>query len=190
MHRCTPADGLGNYFSDNATPPGQTFTTGSNPAGYTLTAIQLKTAGVNSSATGTAKTYTLRLYSISGSTATLISTYLSDNTVGFTDGDWLRYTGMTNVLQPNTVYAYSHRQNGAGWDQISAVLGDTYTGGQGVSDSAGRWRDCLQHKRSVGRRVSGEHGAQWISGHSKRHHCDGKFAGGGNALTVWMCQHR
>ena len=125
----TDLDGL-NYFSDNATPPGQTFTTGSNPAGYTLTAIQLKTAGVNSSATGTAKTYTLRLYSISGGTATLISTYLTDNTVGFTDGDWLKYTGMTNVLQPNTVYAYTHRQNGSGWDQISAVLGDTYPGGQ------------------------------------------------------------
>ena len=125
----TDLDGL-NYFSDNATPPGQTFTTSNNPSGYTLTAIYLKTAGNNSSGTGTAKTYTLRLYSISGSTATLISTYLSDNTVGFTDGDWLRYTGMTNLLQPNTVYAYSHRQNGSGWDQISAVLGDTYPGGQ------------------------------------------------------------
>jgi len=125
----TDLDGL-NYFSDNATPPGQTFTTGSNPAGYTLTAIQLKTAGVNSSATGTAKTYTLRLYSVSGGTATLISTYLTDNTVGFTDGDWLKYTGMTNVLQPNTVYAYTHRQNGSGWDQISAILGNVYAGGQ------------------------------------------------------------
>jgi hypothetical protein len=125
----TDLDGL-NYFSDNATPPGQTFTTGSNPAGYTLTAIQLKTAGVNSSGTGTAKTYTLRLYSIFGSTATLVSTYLTDNTVGFTDGDWLKYTGMTNVLQANTVYAYTHRQNGSGWDQISAVLGNLYAGGE------------------------------------------------------------
>jgi hypothetical protein len=127
----TDLDGL-NYFSDNSTPPGQTFTTGNNPSGYTLTAIYLKTAGVNSSGTGTAKTYTLRLYSISGSTATLISTYLSDNTVGFTDGDWLRYTGMTNVLQPNTVYAYSHRQNGSGYDQISAVSNNpsAYAGGE------------------------------------------------------------
>jgi hypothetical protein len=125
----TDLDGL-NYFDNNSTPPGQTFTTSNNPSGYTLTAIYLKTAGNNSSGTGTAKTYTLRLYSISGSTATLISTYLSDNTVGFTDGDWLRYTGMTNILQPNTVYAFSHRQNGSGWDQISAVLGDTYTDGQ------------------------------------------------------------
>ena len=122
-------DGL-NYFSDNSSPPGQTFTTGNNPAGYTLTAIQLKTAGVNSGNTGTAKTYTLRLYSISGNTATLLSTYLTDNTLGFTDGDWLKYTGMTNVLQPNTVYAYTHRQNGSGWDQISAVLGDLYAGGE------------------------------------------------------------
>ena len=125
----TDLDGL-NYFADNGSPPGQTFTTGSNPSGYTLTAIHLKTAGVNSSATGTAKTYTLRLYTISGSTATLVSTYLTDNTVGFTDGDWLKYTGMTNVLQPSTVYAYTHRQNGSGWDQLAAVLGDLYPGGQ------------------------------------------------------------
>jgi hypothetical protein len=125
----TDMDGL-NYFADNGNPPRQTFITGSNPAGYTLTAIQLKTAGNNSSSTGTAKTYTLRLYSISGSTATLISTCLSDSTVGFTDGDWLKYTGMTNVLQPSTVYAYTHRQNGSGWDQLSAVLGNLYAGGQ------------------------------------------------------------
>lgn len=127
----TDLDGL-NYFSDNATPPGQTFTTGSNPAGYSLTGIFVKTAGVNSSATGTAKTYTLRLYSMSGSTATLISTYLTDNTVGFTDGDWLEYNGMTNVLQPNAVYAYSHRQNGSGWDQMSAYSNSpsAYAGGE------------------------------------------------------------
>jgi hypothetical protein len=122
-------DGM-NYFSDNSSPPGQTFTTGANPAGYTLTAIYLKTAGVDSGGTATAKSYTLRLYSISGGTATLISTYVTDNTLGFPDGDWLRYTGMENVLQPNAVYAFTHRQNGSGWDQISAVLGDVYAGGQ------------------------------------------------------------
>lgn len=125
----TDTDGL-NYYSDNTPPPGQTFTTGSNPSGYTLTGIFLKTAGTDGNSTGTAKTYSLRLYAISGSTATLISTYLTDNTVGYTDGDWLRYSGMTNVLQPNTVYAYTHRQNGSGWDKISAILGNTYAGGQ------------------------------------------------------------
>jgi hypothetical protein len=126
----TDLDGL-NYFSDNNPPPGQTFTTSNNPAGYTLTAIYLKTAGNNSSGTGTQQTYTLRLFLISGSTATLISTYLSDNTVGFTDGDWLSYTGMTNTLQPNTIYAYTHSRNGPGWDELSAVDdASLYTGGQ------------------------------------------------------------
>ena len=122
-------DGL-NYYSDNANPPGQTFTTGANPAGYSLTAIYVKTGGFDGGQTGTAKSYTLRLYSISGGTATLISTYLTDNTVGFTDGDWLRYSGMTNVFQPNTVYAYTHRQNGVGYDGMSASFADPYAGGQ------------------------------------------------------------
>jgi hypothetical protein len=125
----TDLDGL-NYFSDNNPPPGQTFTTGSNPSGYTLTGIYLQTGGVNSSQTGTAQTYTLRLFSISGSTATLVSTYLTDNTLGFPDGDWLMYSGMTNILQPNTVYAYTHSRNSYGWDQMSGVLGNTYAGGQ------------------------------------------------------------
>jgi hypothetical protein len=122
-------DGL-NYFADNNPPPGQTFTTGSNPAGYTLTGIYLQTAGVNSEDTTEAQTYTLRLFSISGSTATLISTYVTDNTLGFPDGDWLKYSGMTNVLQPNTVYAYTHSRNSYGWDELGAVLGSLYTGGQ------------------------------------------------------------
>ena len=87
-------------------------------------------AGLRSGQTTTPKTYTLRLYTVSGTAATLISTYVTDNTLGFTDGTWLRYSGMTNTLQPNTVYAYTHKQNGAGWDQLAAVLGDLYAGGQ------------------------------------------------------------
>jgi len=125
----TDLDGL-NYFADNNPPPGQTFTTGSNPAGYSLTGIYLQTAGVNSEDTTEAQTYTLRLFSVSGSTATLISTYVTDNTLGFPDGDWLQYSGMTNVLQPNTVYAYTHSRNSYGWDQLGAVLGSLYAGGQ------------------------------------------------------------
>jgi hypothetical protein len=127
----TDKDGL-NYYSDNNPPPGQTFTTSNNPAGYTLTRICVKTAGIDGNSTGSAQTYTLRLFRLDSTDtiATLISTYLTDNTVGFTDGDWLQYSGMTNVLQPNTVYAYTHSRNSYGWDEMSAVLGNTYAGGQ------------------------------------------------------------
>jgi hypothetical protein len=60
----------------------------------------------------------------------LISSYTTDNTLGFTDGDWLEYSGMTNILQPDTVYAYSHHQNGSGWDLLSACTNGVYAAGQ------------------------------------------------------------
>jgi hypothetical protein len=37
-------DGL-NYYTDNATEPGQTFTTGTNGAGYMLNSVTVKTGG-------------------------------------------------------------------------------------------------------------------------------------------------
>ena len=93
------------------------------PAGIggeiTLKAWQHRAAG-----TGIPKTYTLSLYSISGDTATLVSTYATANTLGFPDGSWLEYSDLTNLLQPNTTYAFTHQQNGGGGDQISAVLGN------------------------------------------------------------------
>src|SRR5260370_20648472 len=122
-------DGL-NYYSDNATPPGQTFTTGSNPSGYGLNALYVKTGGYDANNTTTLQNYTLRIYSLSGGTATLISTYVTDNLLGFTHGNWLKYIGLTNILQPNSVYAYTHHRNTAGWDGMSAVTGNLYGGGE------------------------------------------------------------
>jgi autotransporter-associated beta strand protein len=107
----TAQDGL-NYFSNNNPPPGQTFTTGPNAAGYIINGIYFKTSGLNSGSGATgSQAWTVRLYSVSGSTATLLSTYVTGNTVAFSDGDWLLYSGgFTNVLQPNTTYAYTTHQ--------------------------------------------------------------------------------
>ena len=122
-------DGL-NYYSDNGNAPGQTFTTGSNASGYGLVSLYIKTGGYDANNTGTAQTYTLCIYSVSGSTATLLSTYTTDNVLGFTDGAWLKYTGITNIFQPNTVYAYTHHRNGPGWDGMGCATGNPYAGGE------------------------------------------------------------
>src|ERR1035441_8547182 len=122
-------DGL-NYFADNSSPPGQTFTTGTNASGYALGSLYVQTGGYNANNTATAQTYTLRIYSVSGSTATLISTYVTANLLGFTDGTWLQYSGLTNILQPNTVYAYTHARNTAGWDGMGCATGNPYAGGE------------------------------------------------------------
>src|ERR1017187_4160154 len=55
-------DGL-NYFDNNATPPGQTFTTGSNVGGYTLTNLVVKTAGAGGGSETSSQTYVLNIYS-------------------------------------------------------------------------------------------------------------------------------
>ena len=73
----TDPDGL-NYFTDNQTgygtgEPGQTFTTWTNTAGYTLTSVSFMTAGLRANYDiGTPQPYSLHIYSVSGGNATLL----------------------------------------------------------------------------------------------------------------------
>ena len=107
----TNPDGL-NYYTDNqsshiAGEPGQTFTTGTNSAGYVLNSVAIKTGGLGSSSysgIGTAQPYYLHIYSVSGSTATLLQTYTSANFT-FSDGDWLKWSGLSVPLAAKTNYA-------------------------------------------------------------------------------------
>jgi len=132
-------DGL-NYYSDS-TAPGQTFTTGPNTNSYVINGIYVETAGLDASGTATAQTYTLRLYSLTNSgagTATLLSTYVTTNSLGFTDGHWLLYSGgFTNQLLPNSVYAYTHHRNTTGWDMMAYNANNPYSGGEMAMITAG-----------------------------------------------------
>jgi len=132
----TAPDGL-NYYSDNQTghgtgEPGQTFTTGTNAAGYTLTALALKTGGLGSdSGIGTAQPYYLHLYSVSGSQATLLQTNTSAN-VTFGDGDWLQWSGLSMALAPNATYGWSFGKasSTAGWEALAVATNHLYAGGE------------------------------------------------------------
>jgi PA14 domain/Concanavalin A-like lectin/glucanases superfamily/Chitobiase/beta-hexosaminidase C-terminal domain/Immunoglobulin I-set domain len=130
-------DGL-NYYTDNQTghnsgEPGQSFTTG-NAGGYTLTSIYLKSAGLDSGggSPGTAINYVLHVYSMSGTTATPIASYITSSTVVYTEGDWLQWTGLSVPLSANTTYAYSFGKadTSAGWDAIGVASGNPYAGGE------------------------------------------------------------
>ncbi|MEO5916425.1 MAG: cellulase family glycosylhydrolase [Luteolibacter sp.] len=124
-------DGL-NYFTDNNPIAGQTFTTGSNP--MNLVSLSVKTAGLNSGGgygtPATTPTYYLRIYSISGSTATPLITFSSPNP-GFTDGDWLKWSGMKVPLEANKTYAFSFgiKPSTGGWAAL-AVAANVYAGGE------------------------------------------------------------
>jgi hypothetical protein len=128
-------DGL-NYFTDNQTghgtgEPGQTFTTGTNAAGYVLSSVAVRTGGIGTSyGTSTPQPYYLHIYSVSGSTATLLQTYTSSN-ITFNDGDWLKWSGFSVRLLPNATYAYSFGKASSttGWEPM-AVATNAYDGGE------------------------------------------------------------
>ena len=124
-------DGI-NYFTDNNPPVGQTFTTGSNA--MNLVSVAIKTAGLNSgNGFGTptnTPTYHLSLYSISNSTATLLVTVNAANP-GFTDGDWLQWSGLKVRLGTNQTYAFAFgiKPDSGGWSAL-AVATNAYAGGE------------------------------------------------------------
>jgi fibronectin type 3 domain-containing protein len=127
-------DGI-NYFTDNNPPPGQTFTTGTSA--LKLVSVAIKTAGLNSGGgygtpTNT-PTYYLRIYSMSGSTATLLNTFSAPNP-GFTDGDWLQWGGLNVSLGANQTYAFSFgiQPTGGGYAALAVAMG-AYAGGEIVT---------------------------------------------------------
>jgi hypothetical protein len=132
----TGPDGL-NYYTDNQTghgtgEPGQTFTTGANSGGYLLTSVAVRTGGIGgNSGIGTAQPYYLHIYSVSGSTATLLQTYTSGN-ITFSDGDWLKWSGFSVALSANTTYAYSFGKasSTSGWEPMAVANNNVYAGGQ------------------------------------------------------------
>jgi len=122
-------DGL-NYYFDNSSPPGQTFTTGSNPQGYVLTTLSILTAGGGGSLPAGGQAYVLYLYTVSGSTATPLTSFTSANNFTFTETDWLQWSGMGVQLQPNTQYAYTLHRVSSGWENLSSVTPNPYAGGE------------------------------------------------------------
>src|SRR5512137_88659 len=97
-----------NYYTDNNPPVGQTFTTGSNA--LNLATVAIKTGGLDSGGgygtPATTPTHYLRLYSVSGSTATLLLAVSAPNP-GFTDGDWLKWSGLNVPLATNKTHAFT-----------------------------------------------------------------------------------
>ena len=132
----TSPDGL-NYYTDNNSPAGQTFTTGTNA--MKLVSVAIKTAGLNSGGgygTPTSTpTYYLRIYSVSSGTATLLITFSAPNP-GFSDGDWLQWSGLNVSLAANQTYAFTfgRKPSGGGYAAL-AVATNAYAGGEIVLSS-------------------------------------------------------
>lgn len=122
-----------NYYFDNGNAPGQIFTTGSNPNGYALTSLAMATAGGGGQLPAAGQAYWLRIFSVSGTTATLIATIKSQDNFLFGEYDWLQWTGFSVGLQPSSQYAYSIQRVTQGWENMGNVTGNPYAGGEAVS---------------------------------------------------------
>src|SRR5215469_11806519 len=98
-------DGL-NYYTDDypshgGGAPGQTFTTGSNPTGYWLNTLAIKTGGGSSQSTTTAQTYIMDIFTVSNTTVATYANFTATN-VAFTNGDWLQWSNLNLLLTSNT----------------------------------------------------------------------------------------
>jgi hypothetical protein len=129
-------DGL-NYYTDNGANhglwAGQTFRTGTNSAGYSLASVSIKTAGVdNGGGYASSQPFHLYLYSVSGSTATLLAHFTNNSS--FTDGDWVQWNLATNsiVLAANSTYAYGFGRDASrgGWAGLGNASGNPYSSGE------------------------------------------------------------
>ena len=96
--------------------------------------VAIKTAGLDSGdgygTPASTPTYYLRIYSMSNSTATLLVTFSAPNP-GFTDGDWLKWSGLNVLLGTNKTYAFSFgiQPSGGGYAAL-AVATNAYAGGE------------------------------------------------------------
>lgn len=131
-------DGL-NYYTDNQTDhgagePGQTFITPNATNGFVLTSLALKSAGLDSGNGSPAGplNYVLHIYTVSGANASLLATYTTPAAIGYTEGDWLRWSGLSTLLSPGTAYAYSFGKaaSGGGWDALGVASNHPYASGQ------------------------------------------------------------
>ena len=127
-------DGI-NYYDNNVPPCGQSFRTAANQTN--LLSVSFWTGGLNSgNGYGTPSStpyYYLRIYKLSGiglTNATLIQTVTNGNP-GYTDGEWLKWSGLTNILTGNTNYAFtvSHMPTAGGWCDLGVGSGNPYTNG-------------------------------------------------------------
>jgi hypothetical protein len=141
---------LNYYWDDGATTPGtgypsQTFTTLSNPQGYTLTSVAIQTGGGGGGGPTQTQPFTLLIFSLNGAgltNATQIASYTVTGTLS-SEGDWMQWTGLGTALAPGTNYGFAFGRAAGSpgdWEEISTATGLPYAGGQAclIPDAGGK----------------------------------------------------
>src|SRR5262249_1855630 len=142
-------DGGDQYIAGNQRVIGQTFTTGSNPLGYRLTAVTLRHVTYDTYAELNDLTYTIRVTSPSGGTLSVLASETAlvpgstpgniPNTPGTPgSGIYITFTWAgPPVLSPNTPYGFDVGQGGAYWYwETDGTISNAYAGGVGYRSGA------------------------------------------------------
>lgn len=129
-------------YSDNAGPPGQTFTTPNAAPAYLLTAVSFKGTG-DAGGGALAGNWGIRVSSVSATDLTALSTVTDIAGPGgaTTNTDWITWNfsaGDVLTLSPGTQYAVDVFSND-GWWGIGGALDSAYAGGTAFN-SAGAVR--------------------------------------------------
>lgn len=138
----TPGGGTYNSqsYTDNAGPPGQTFTTPGSKPGFKLNSISLKGTG-DGGGGATAGNWSVRISSVNGSTLTPLATLTEISGPGGATGvtDWITFSlsGVDAVsLGANKQYAFE-AYSGSGWYGLGGTLDAGYAGGTAFNSASG-----------------------------------------------------
>jgi hypothetical protein len=130
-----------NYYINNLTqPPGDTFTTGTNAAGYVLNSVAVQLGGDDyySSWPAGGQAFLVNVYHVypdqAGSYGALYARYVSQTnfviTYAVNDVNWLEMSNLSLPLAPNTAYAYSFVQVGTATYDSLADVNSSFVGGE------------------------------------------------------------
>lgn len=128
-----PGGNEGHIWS-NRPVQGQTFTTGSNPTGYTLSSITLQNEENTNG--GNTATFTARIGTVSGTTFSAIASETSNNSISYVPNDYMTFNFDAQVqLDPDTQYGFDWTTDGAGFTTW-ANADSNYAGGEAFSSGA------------------------------------------------------
>lgn len=144
----TPGGGTYNSqaFSDNAGPPGQTFTTPAGVSSFVLNSVSLKGAtagGSNFGGFGAGTTWGVRISEVTGGGTTQVPQLtvigIPTGTTGATGNEWFTWalTGADAIpLTPSTLYSFEVFSS-AGYLGFDADTSDSYAGGTAFNSAGG-----------------------------------------------------
>ena len=127
------ADAGGNqgHVWSNRPHQGQSFTTGSNAAGYQLSAVTLKNRNNNVT---NGPTFNVVIGTLVGSTLTQIGATETAVAPNYSPGDYITFTLDTPItLAPNTAHGFLWGTAGQGFVTVNNLADATYAGGTALS---------------------------------------------------------